>query len=148
MGTTFALRQSEGTSPVSSEVLKIKVRIGAISTASCFRFVVSLINTLSGQYKCVIFVFCVVFDCLLAPNGRWCCQTIFGPPDVARIMQLIGDGERFRAVAWRLDVSPSVVSRLLRSYQETGEYTRVKTVPGRQPQDKAVFLYCCFYAIT
>ena len=28
MGTTFALRQSEGTSPVSSEVLKIKVRIG------------------------------------------------------------------------------------------------------------------------
>ena len=33
MGTTFALRQSEGTSPVSSEALKIKVRIGAISIA-------------------------------------------------------------------------------------------------------------------
>ena len=31
MGTTFALRQSEGTTPVSIEVLKIKVRIGAIS---------------------------------------------------------------------------------------------------------------------
>ena len=36
MGTTFALRQSEGTSPVSSEVLKIKVRIGAISIANCY----------------------------------------------------------------------------------------------------------------
>ena len=39
MGTTFALRQSEGTSPVSSEALKIKVRIGAISIASCFRII-------------------------------------------------------------------------------------------------------------
>ena len=37
MGTTFALRQSEATSPVSSEALKIKVWIGAISIASCFR---------------------------------------------------------------------------------------------------------------
>ena len=36
IGTTFALRLPEGTSPVSSEVLKIKVRIGAICTASCF----------------------------------------------------------------------------------------------------------------
>ena len=35
----FALRQSEGTSPVSSEALKIKVRFGAISIASCFRII-------------------------------------------------------------------------------------------------------------
>ena len=39
MGTTFAFRQSEGTSPVSSEVLKIKVRIGAISIDNCFRII-------------------------------------------------------------------------------------------------------------
>ena len=42
----------------------------------------------------------------------------------------------------RLDVSPSVVGRLWRSYQETGEYTRnrVKVVPWWQPQNKTVFL--------
>ena len=45
MGTTFALRQSEGTSPVSSEALKIKVRIGATSIASCFR----IIGLISGR---------------------------------------------------------------------------------------------------
>ena len=45
MGTTFALRQSEDTSPVSSEspvyseVLKIKVRIGAIYIPSCCRII-------------------------------------------------------------------------------------------------------------
>ena len=39
MGTTFAVRQSEGTSPVSSEALKIKVRIGAIAIASCFMII-------------------------------------------------------------------------------------------------------------
>ena len=45
-------------------------------------------------------------------------------PDVARAVQLLEDGERLRVVARRLDVSPSVVSRLWRRYQETGEYTR------------------------
>ena len=39
MGTTFALRQYEGTSPVSSEVLKIKVSIRAIAIASCFMII-------------------------------------------------------------------------------------------------------------
>ena len=58
MGTTFALRQSEGrgpTSPVSSEALKIKVRIGAISIASCFR-IIGLI--LSGPPALCGFQFC------------------------------------------------------------------------------------------
>ena len=42
----------------------------------------------------------------------------------------------------RLDVSPSVVGRLWRSYQETGEYTRnrVNAVPWWQPQNQTVFL--------
>ena len=45
-------------------------------------------------------------------------------PDVARAVQLLEDGERLRVVVRRLDVSPSVVSRLWRRHQETGEYTR------------------------
>ena len=40
MGTTFAFRQSEGTTPLSSEVLNIMVRTGTISIASCFRIIV------------------------------------------------------------------------------------------------------------
>ena len=50
MGTTFALRQSEGTSPVSSEVLKIKVRIGAISIASCFRIIGLILSGPPASY--------------------------------------------------------------------------------------------------
>ena len=78
------------------------------------------------------FVFCVIFYCWMAPDGRWYCQTTVGPSDVARVMQLLEDDERLRVVARRLDVSPGVVSRLWRSYQETGEYTRnrVNAVPG------------------
>ena len=37
---------------------------------------------------------------------------IFGPPDVARIMQLLEDGEQLRIGARRHDVSPSIVSPL------------------------------------
>ena len=70
---------------------------------------------------CVIFVFYVIFDCWMANDGRWYCQTIVGHSHVARIMQLLEDDERLRVVARRLDVSPSAVSRLWRSYQETGE---------------------------
>ena len=57
-------------------------------------------------------------------DGRWCCQTIFGRPDIARVMQQLEDGERLRVVARRLHLPPSVVGRLWRSYKETGEYTR------------------------
>ena len=49
---------------------------------------------------------------------------IFGRPDIAMIMQLLEDGERLRMAARRHDVSPSIVSQLWRSYQESGEYTR------------------------
>ena len=63
-------------------------------------------------------------------DGRWCCQTIFGSPDIARVMQLLEDGERLRVVARILHLPPSVVGRLWRSYQETGEYTR-RQGPGR-----------------
>ena len=107
------------------------------------------INQPSGPYMCFIFVFCVIFDCWIAPGGRWCCRTMVGPSDVARVMQLLDDDERIRVVDRRLDVSPSVVSRLWRSYHDTGEYTRnmVKAVPGLQPQNHIVFLYCCLSSI-
>ena len=39
-----------------------------------------------------------------------------GPSAVARAMKLLEDDEPLRVVAQRLDVSPSVVSRLWRSY--------------------------------
>ena len=54
---------------------------------------------------------------------RWCCQTIFGRPDVARVTQLLEYGERLRVVDRRLYLPPGVVGRLWRSYQETGECT-------------------------
>ena len=106
-------------------------------------------NQPSGQCMCVNFVLCVIFDCWMAPRGRWCSRTMVGPSDIARVMQLLEDDERLRVVARRLDVSPIVVSRLWRIYQETGEYTRnrVKAVPGLQGQNQTVFLYCCLSSI-
>ena len=97
--------------------------------------VVALINqvgsTRASFLFCVIFVFCVIFDCWMAPGGRWCCRRMVGPSNVAWAKQLLEDDERLRVVAQRLDVSPSVVSPLWKSYQETGECTRnrVKAVP-------------------
>ena len=38
-----------------------------------------------------------------------------GPPDVAKVMPLLEDGERLRVVSRRRDVSPNNVSRLRRS---------------------------------
>ena len=72
MGTPFALRQSEGTSPVSSEVLKIKVMIGAISIASCFR-IIGLI--LSGPPALCGFKFC---SNLRIPGSFTCISGISG----------------------------------------------------------------------
>ena len=77
------------------------------------------VNQPSGQYICVNCVFCVVFDCWMTYDGRWYCQTIFGHPDIAKVMQLLGDGERLRVVARILHLPPSVVGRLRGSYQET-----------------------------
>ena len=57
-------------------------------------------------------------------NGWWCCQTIFGTPDVARVTHLLEDVERLRVIDRRLYLPPSVVDRLWRSYQETGKCTR------------------------
>ena len=42
------------------------------------------------------YVLCVVFDCWMSPGGRWCYQTMFGTPGVARVVQLLEDGERLR----------------------------------------------------
>ena len=49
---------------------------------------------------------------------------IFGRHNIARVMQLLADGARLRVVVRILYFPPSVVGRLWRSYQETGEYTR------------------------
>ena len=54
---------------------------------------VSLINQV-GRHVCVIFVFCVIFYCWMVPDGRWCTRPIVGPSDVARVVQLLEDGER------------------------------------------------------
>ena len=59
----------------------------------------------------------------MSHDGRWCCLTIFGRPDIARVVQLLEDGERLRVVARRLYLSPSVIDRLWKWYQETGECT-------------------------
>ena len=59
----------------------------------------SIINQPSGQYMCINYVFCVVFECWITRDGRWWCQLIFGRPDIARVMQLLEDGERLRLVA-------------------------------------------------
>ena len=68
---------------------------------------VSLINQVGGIY--VVIMFSVS---LMTPDDRWCCQTIFGRPDIARVMQLLEDGERLRVVARRLHLHPSVVGQL------------------------------------
>ena len=83
-----------------------------------------MINQPCEQYICVNYVFGVVFDCWVTHDGRCCCQKTFGHPDIARVMQLLEDGERFRVVAQILHLPQSVVGQLWRSYQETGEYTR------------------------
>ena len=57
-------------------------------------------------------------------DAERCCQTIFGRPNIARVMHLLKDGERLRVVDRILYLSPSVVGRRWRSYQETGECTR------------------------
>ena len=61
---------------------------------------------------CGNYVFCVVFDCWMSPDGRWCCQMMFGTPDVARVMQLLEDRERLRVIPRILYLPPSVVNRL------------------------------------
>ena len=61
-------------------------------------------------------------------------------PGVARALQLLEYGERLRVVARRLDVSPSVVSRLWIRYQETGEYTRREGSPFAAPMCSIVNL--------
>ena len=72
--------------------------------------VVSLINN-NGD-MCGNCVFCVAFDCWMSPEGRWCCQTIFGTTNVAIIMQLLEDGERLQVIPPILFLPPSVVNRI------------------------------------
>ena len=59
-------------------------------------------------------------------------------PDVARAVQLLEDGERLRVVARRLDVSPSVVSRLWRRYQERGTRSLTNDNPKARPFSRLV----------
>ena len=58
---------------------------------------VSLINQVGSA--CASFFFCVICDCWMVPDGRWCSRTIVGPSDVARVVQLLEDGERLPVVA-------------------------------------------------
>ena len=71
--TTFALHLSEGTTPVSSDVLKIMVRIGAISIASCLNRIIGLI--LSGHAALCGFKFC---SNLRIPSSFTCISGISG----------------------------------------------------------------------
>ena len=85
--------------------------------------VVSLINQVDSTRASVMFsAWCLIAGWVLIFVGA--ARQHLDLPDVARAVQLLEDGERLRVVARRLDVSPSVVSRLWRRYQETGEYTR------------------------
>ena len=52
----------------------------------------------------------------MAPGGRWCCQTIFGPPGIARVMRMLEDSERLRVVARRRD-----------TYKLSGDCSRMTT---------------------
>ena len=84
---------------------------------------VSLINQVGSTCAFIMFSVTFFFDWWMTHDGRWCCQTIFGRPDIASVMQLLEDGELLRMVARRHHLPPSVVGRLWRSYQETGQYT-------------------------
>ena len=55
----------------------------------------------------------------------WCCQTIFRRPDIARVTQLLEDGELLRVVARRLcpRAQSADYGEVTRSL-ESGEYTR------------------------
>ena len=70
---------------------------------------------------CGNYVFCVVFDCWMTHDGRWCCQTMSGTPGVARVMQLLEDGDRLRVIPQRLYLPQRLVNRLQISYRETRE---------------------------
>ena len=54
------------------------------------------------------------------------------------LMQLLEDGERYRVVARRLDVSPSVVSRLWRRFQETEPRSLLNDNPKARPFSRLV----------
>ena len=72
---------------------------------------VSLINQKSSI--CAAIMFSVsFFDCWMSLGGRWCCQTVFGRPGVAIVMQLLEDGERLLVIPQILYLSPTVVNRL------------------------------------
>ena len=110
--------------------------------------VVALINQVDSTRASVMWsAWCLIAGWILIFVGA--ARQHLDLPDVARAVQLLEDGERLRVVARRLDVSPSVVSRLWRRYQETGEYTRREgqgrsrmTTPG-----KTVFSSCCLVRI-
>ena len=76
-----------------------------------------------------------MFDCWMAPDGRWCRRTIVGPSDVARIMQVLEVDELLRVVAQRLAVSTSVVADLgrfrLRSRNQ-------RTIPTPIPESESL----------
>ena len=61
---------------------------------------------------CGSYVFCFVFDCWMSLDGRRSCHTNFGTNDVARVMQLLEDGERLRVIPRILYLPPNVVNRL------------------------------------
>ena len=91
----------------------------------------------------------LIAGCLLVFTGA--ARRHLDLPNVAIAMRLLEDGDRLRVVARRLDVSPSLVSRLWRRYQETGEYTRrqgqgrsIMTTP-RQDEHSVVLTFRVHY---
>ena len=73
----------------------------------------------------------VIIITLLLINTNNCVRRHLSDTEVARGIQLIEDGLTHREVANRLGVSCSVVTRFVRRYEETGQYTR-RPGQGRQ----------------
>ena len=88
--------------------------------------------------------FWLVFHFASALHTRGGMRRYLQPTEVAQVVPFIKDGTLMCAVARRLDVSPSRVSRAWRTYQETGQYTRRRVGGCRrtttQQQDRYLVL--------
>ncbi|KAL0148990.1 hypothetical protein M9458_055794, partial [Cirrhinus mrigala] len=78
----------------------------------------------TSQFLCFLADVLVTFECWRCFHSSGSMRRSLQPTQVAQVVQLIQDGTSMRAVARRVAVSVSVVSRAWRRYQETGQYIR------------------------